>query len=75
MHGRRVALHGKPAKLQRALELVREAALATKPKWQQRLLHKAGRALRKVERHKPGATTDDCLQVLTARMDDIRDTL
>src|SRR5262249_55907614 len=63
------------AKLERALELVREAALATRPKRQQRLLDKAGRTLRKVKRHKHGATTDDCLQLLTAHVDDILDTL
>lgn len=62
-------------KLERALELVREAAQSTKPKRQQRLLDKASKALRKIERHKPGATTDDCLQLLTARIDDILDTL
>lgn len=50
--------------LQRALELVREAAVATKPKRQQRLLDKAAKALGKIERHKPGVTTDDCLQLL-----------
>src|SRR5262249_28810965 len=63
------------AKLERALELMRDAALATRPNRQQRLLHKAGRALRKVTRHKRGATTDDCLQLLTARVDDILATL
>ena len=62
-------------KLQRALELVRKAAQATKPKRQQRLLDKASKALGKIVRHKPGATTDDCLELLTAQVDDILDTL
>jgi hypothetical protein len=30
---------------------------------------------RRIERHKPGASTDDCLQLLTARIDDILNTL
>jgi hypothetical protein len=58
-------------KLQRALELVREAALATKPKRQQRLLDKADKTLGKIMQHKPGATTGDCLQGLEARIDDV----
>ena len=43
-------------KLQRALDLVREGALASKPNRQQRLLDKASRALGKIE---PAVTTDD----------------
>ena len=62
-------------KLQRALELVRNAALAGKPKRRQRLLAKASKVLGKIVRHEPGATTDDCLELLTARIDDVRDTL
>ncbi len=66
-------------KLQRALDLVREAALATKPKRQRRLLQKASKALgkivRQIERRKPGATTDECLELLTAEIDAIVATL
>jgi len=43
-------------KLQRALDLMREGALASKPNRQQRLLDKASRALGKIE---PAVTTDD----------------
>jgi hypothetical protein len=62
-------------KLQRALDLVQKAAQATKPKRQQRLLGKASTALRKIERHKPGATTDECLDILTTQVDAILATL
>ncbi len=62
-------------KLQRALGLVQQAALATKPRRQRRLLAKADRALGRIVRRKPGATTDECLQLLAVRIDDILDVL
>ena len=62
-------------KMQRALELVQEAAVATKPKRQQRLLDKAAKTLGRILRHKPGTTTQDCLQDLGAQIDAILDTL
>jgi hypothetical protein len=62
-------------KLQRALDLIQKAAQATKPKRQQRLLGKASTALGKIVRHKPGATTAECLQILTTQVDAILATL
>ncbi len=59
------------ARLERALELVRRAALATKPTRRHRLLDKARRALVKITRHKPGATDQECLEALGAQVDAI----
>jgi hypothetical protein len=59
------------AKLEHALDLVGKARLATKPKRQSRLIRKASRTLEKTTHHNPGATTDECLQALTARVDAI----
>jgi hypothetical protein len=58
-------------KLQRALDRVRKAALAVEPRRQQRLVRKATRALAKIVRHNPGATSEECLQLLTAMIDDV----
>ncbi len=63
------------AKLQRALDLMNEAELATKPKRQQRLLDKASKVLGKILRHKPGTTTAECLDILGAEIDGILGTL
>ena len=63
------------AKLQRALDLMNEAELATKPKRQQRLLDKASKVLGKILHHKPGTTTDECLDILGAEIDGILGTL
>ena len=63
------------AKLERALDLMNEAELATKPKRQQRLLDKASTVLGKILRHKPGTTTDECLDILGAEIDGILGTL
>jgi pimeloyl-ACP methyl ester carboxylesterase len=59
------------AKLQRALELVAKAELATKPKRQQRLLDKASKVLGRIQRHKPGPTADECLETIAGQIDDI----
>ena len=59
------------AKLRRALDLLEDAEVATKPRRQQRLLDKAEKTLGKVLRHKPGTTTDDCLATLARWLDDI----
>jgi uncharacterized delta-60 repeat protein len=63
------------AKLQRALDLMNQAELATKPKRQQRLLDKASKVLGKILRRKPGTTTDECLDILGAQIDGILGTL
>jgi uncharacterized delta-60 repeat protein len=63
------------AKLQRALELMTKAEQATKPKRQQRLLDKASTVLGKILRHKPGPTTDECLQILEGQVNGIIATL
>ena len=52
-----------------------EAELATKPKRQQRLLDKASKVLGKILHHKPGTTTDECLDLLGAEIDGILGTL
>jgi hypothetical protein len=54
---------------------VQRAALTAKPKRQQRLLDKASKALGKIGRHKTGSTSDECLQLLTALIDTVRDAL
>ena len=59
------------AKLERALHLIQKAALATTPKRQSRLLDKASRTLEKITQRKPGATTDECLEALSTRVDAI----
>jgi uncharacterized delta-60 repeat protein len=63
------------AKLQRALELITKSERATKPKRQQRLLDKASNVLGKILRHKPGPTTDECLQSLEGQINGILATL
>jgi hypothetical protein len=62
-------------KLERALRLMQKADLTAKPKRQQRFLNKASKALGKIGRHRPGATSDDCLQRLTALVDNLLGTL
>jgi hypothetical protein len=62
-------------KLERALERVRKAAQATKPKQRQRLVLKASNALGKILQQEPGATNEDCLQRLTVQLDEVLDTL
>lgn len=58
-------------KLGRALELVRAAADAARPKRERRLLDKASKTLGRIERHKPGATTDDCMQAVATQVDTV----
>jgi len=62
-------------KLQRALDNVRKAAQATKAKQQQKLIDKAGGLLGKILRRELGTTSDGCLQLLTAQVDEVLDTL
>jgi len=62
-------------KLQRALDNLRKAAQATKAKQQQKLIDKAGGLLGKILRRELGTTSDGCLQLLTAQVDEVLDTL
>ena len=62
-------------KLQRALGLIREATVTTKPKRHDRLLDKAAKALGTIMQHKPGPTTDDCLHTLAGLVDDVAEAL
>ena len=63
------------AKLARALELVRSAEEASKPKKRGRLLARAQKQLAKVARHGAGTTTAECRQTILAEVDAVADVI
>jgi len=63
------------AKLQRALDRVRKAAGAAKPKQRQRLVQKASGVLGKILGRQLGATSGECLQALAALVGNVLGTL
>ena len=63
--------HFATEKLRSALEQVQKAEQATTSKKQRRLLGNAAKRLGRIERHRSGTTTADCLETLSARVDGV----
>jgi pimeloyl-ACP methyl ester carboxylesterase len=63
--------HFATEKLRGALEQVQKAEQATTSKKQRRLLGNAAKRLGRIEKHRSGTTTADCLASLSARVDGV----